>query len=613
MKPAKIILIITGTVVTLIIATLIYVTSVMDPNDYKQSIISQAKEKAGLDVKIDGNIQWRFLPNIGITVGHSSVDNPSGFGGGTMLEFNKIDVDIAFWPLLSKKVKVGVITVDGFKANLVTNAKGVSNLDSLNSAKADAPQQQPTVKPSAIKKDSTIPDLDVLGIRLVHANISIKNQQLKTQQSLSKLQFSLGHLSLGNDVPLQFSTHIDTGDMVADIQSSGKINIAKTLNQFNLIELNTQIELTGEELLHKRLTLDSHISALMDTDKNLLKFSKLSLSVLGIDLTGTAQVQLDTIPTLDYNVQVGAVDLDKILPAKPQNTATKTAPANTQDLDLSWMKSIHMNGQLGIKSIKVKGLSMINIQVPLQLKNGILKLSGVKADLYQGKLLSNATLNAQTITPSFSNKSELSGVNALPLSRDLLEKELISGIANLSFEIAGTGLDEKNIRAKTQGKGQFSFKNGAIQGVNIAQLIRRAYTTFKGQTLAESNEPNQTDFASLSGSFTLKDGLFNNPDLDLSSPLLRIQGKGDAQIIAETIDYHLTTSIVATLDGQGGKPMTELNNISIPLLIKGTFQEPKFSLDMKSLFNQQVKEKVDANKEKVKDKLKNKIKGLLGG
>ncbi len=131
---------------------------------------------------------------------------------------------------------------------------------------------------------------------------------------------------------------------------------------------------------------------------------------------------------------------------------------------------------------------------------------------------------------------------------------------NMSTEINGRGLDDKSIRKNSKGSGQFAFTDGAIHGVNVADLIRTTYAKVKGQTIEASGEPNQTDFASFTGSFNLNNGLVKKSDLKLLSPLLKVSGTGKANII-----------------------------------------DPKISLDMKDLFEDKLIDKV---KDTIKDKLK---------
>ncbi len=92
----------------------------------------------------------------------------------------------------------------------------------------------------------------------------------------------------------------------------------------------------------------------------------------------------------------------------------------------------------------------------------------------------------------------------------------------------------------------------------------------------------KTDFTALGGSFTIREGVVDNQDLSMMSPLLRIRGAGRANLRSETVDYGLKVSVVGSLEGQGGDAASDLRGLTIPLRVKGSLLDPKFSLDFES-------------------------------
>ncbi|MEC9313388.1 MAG: AsmA-like C-terminal region-containing protein, partial [Pseudomonadota bacterium] len=147
-----------------------------------------------------------------------------------------------------------------------------------------------------------------------------------------------------------------------------------------------------------------------------------------------------------------------------------------------------------------------------------------------------------------------------------------------------------------------------------ADAIRKAKAALSGQKPAESDAPVQTDFSTLSGTFTANKGVIDNQDLALKSPLLRINGAGQASLPKETIDYSLKVAVVGTIAGQGGKELAELKGLTIPVKITGTFNNPKPSVDLASMVKDKAKEELKGKaEEKLKEKLGDDLGGLLGG
>jgi AsmA protein len=119
----------------------------------------------------------------------------------------------------------------------------------------------------------------------------------------------------------------------------------------------------------------------------------------------------------------------------------------------------------------------------------------------------------------------------------------------------------------------------------------------------------------MQGTATVSNGLVRNDDLLLLSPLLRISGKGQVSLPAETIDYTLTTKLVGSLEGQGGKSLEELKGVSIPVRVGGTFSKPTYVPDLGAALSDAAKarleEKVEEQKQKLEEKLGDELQDKL--
>ena len=230
--------------------------------------------------------------------------------------------------------------------------------------------------------------------------------------------------------------------------------------------------------------------------------------------------------------------------------------------------------------------------------------------MYEGQYQGNVGLDARGKTLKLSLNESLKGVKVGPLLKDLTGDDKLSGMANATAKLTGNGATVSQIKQTLSGNGNFSFSDGAVKGINIAESIRKAKATLKGETLPASDAPLQTDFSNLSGSFTATNGIIDNQDLLAMSPLLRINGAGKIDLPKEGIDYGLKVSIVETSTGQGGKALADLKGLTIPVKITGTFSNPKPTVDLASMLKERATDEVKA---KVADKLKDKLGGDLGG
>jgi len=599
MNSKKIILILLAGFLTLVVVAFAYILIGINPNDYKPEIVDQVKTNTGRELVIDGDIEWSILPSIGLKLGKIRINSPEGFPEQPLMQLDAANIDLAFWPLLSKKIEIGMISVENLSLFIHTRKDGVSNLDQ----KEDIKKALEEAKQDSAEAQSDMPGikgLTIKGIQVLDANVVIEDLAAETKQTIGPVNFTLGQLELGKEVPISLSIKADTGDVKVSVDSKGQIRIGKELKQFEMIDLNTAITASGESLPDKQVDIQHQMSGNYNLTQQTATLDSMTLSLLDMVFKGKLQAKLAGKPDISYELTSGAIDLDALLAKLPQQPEQKETVA-AQPIDLSWMNDFNVKGLVAAESIKVSNLTVSDIKLPMNLKDGKLNLSGIKANLYEGNMLADASLDGRSKTPKYSFKSSLKNVQALPLVKDLTEKELVSGMAEISLDIKGSGLDDLSLRKNSNGNGAFSFTEGAIHGVNVAELIRTTYAKIKGQTVTPSDEPQKTDFASFTGSFTLGQGVVKNSDLKLLSPLLRVSGNGSADIVEETLSYKLNTAIVGSLEGQGGKPIADLKNVTIPLRIKGKMADPDISLEMDKILKDSVKKKA---KKKLKDKLK---------
>jgi AsmA protein len=89
------------------------------------------------------------------------------------------------------------------------------------------------------------------------------------------------------------------------------------------------------------------------------------------------------------------------------------------------------------------------------------------------------------------------------------------------------------------GNGSFNIANGAIRGVNLVGMAQTALSTLtRGASTGE-----ETAFGSLTGTFTIGNGIVRNNDLRLSSGVAPVEGAGTINLPEETVDYRLTVQI----------------------------------------------------------------------
>ncbi len=330
-------------------------------------------------------------------------------------------------------------------------------------------------------------------------------------------------------------------------------------------------------------------------------------------LNGSVRVDQFDKPAIGFKLQADQIDLDRYLPppseeaGKAAATPAAAAAGGAGMLPVDTLRGLNLNGTLKLASLKAYNLSSTDIEFTVKAKDGLLRISPAGAKMYGGQYRGDITLDARKDTPVLSLNETISGVQAGPLLKDLTGDDKLLGTADLQARLSGRGNSPEQLRQTLDGNASFSFKEGAVKGVNIASLIRNAQAKLKGQPAPTDTLPNQTDFAELRGTATVTNGVVRNNDLSLKSPLLRVTGEGEVSLPQETIDYLLTTKIVGSIEGQGGKGLGELKGVAIPVRIGGTFSKPSYTPDVGAALSEAAKAKVEEKVEEKKEELKQKV------
>jgi AsmA protein len=325
-------------------------------------------------------------------------------------------------------------------------------------------------------------------------------------------------------------------------------------------------------------------------------------------------------PALELNLTLDQLDLNRYL-AKPgagqekkplasaagaaDGTATEADPV----LDLSALKVVRSTGSLAFGQVKWRELQAGNLKLAWAQNHDKLDLSSISANLYGGKLDGSASVTLAG-NQEYRVKQNLAGVALGPLLKDALGKAPVDGKGSVTLDLTSRGQRASQLKQALAGKVTLLVQEGAVKGVNLAHIIKQARAKLGGEAgSGVANQDDKTEFSELSGSFNITGGVAHNDDLAAKSPLFRLSGNGDIDLVKNRLDYLVKPTVVATLQGQGGPELQALKGLTVPVRLSGPFDNIGWKIDVKGLLGDTVKQKVETQ---VQDKLKDALKGLLG-
>lgn len=336
------------------------------------------------------------------------------------------------------------------------------------------------------------------------------------------------------------------------------------------------------------------------------KFDETALSA-EFDVRGFAPAKLS------FEASADKLNLDRYFPPpKPGPGNDSADPKDDPKIDLSALKDLNLSGEARVGQLQMRGIRTQNLRVVLRAANGRLAVAPLTAALYGGSVDASAFAQADN---RMGLDAKLLGVNIEPLLRDALDKDLLAGRGNMTLDVTTAGATIGALKRGLNGSGAIALRDGAIKGFNVAQALRSAKSLLAGGgTETKTGSPaEKTDFSELTASFTVKNGIAHSDDLDLRSPLVRVGGAGQVDLVAGTLDYTVRASVVGTLKGQDGRDINELRGVTVPVKLAGPFEKVAYSIDWGSVAKDALRSQTTEQlKGKLQPKAQDLLKGLLG-
>jgi AsmA protein len=473
-------------------------------------------------------------------------------------------------------------------------------------------------------------DLDAKGAAVGIENLVVKasgdaNANLGAQEFGAK-RFSL--TASGTQGSNKFDVKFDApslsltkdkvaGDLVlaanlAQPEQSFKVKLATPVSgnveaqQFNLSNLTLAINATGDKLPNKSVSSEMKGNVKLDIKKQDVALN-LAGGLLQSQVKADVAVKNFAAPAIRFNVDVDQFDADIYLPKKTEGGAPATgkqAAAPEQPFDLSGLQKLDLDGSLKVGSLKAANVKTTQLRVDVKAHKGVVNVNPLSANLYQGTLNSNVTVNAAQATPSFAVNAALNGVNIRPLAKDAANLDMLEGRGNVTMNLNTQGNLVSTLKKRLNGTLALNLADGAIKGINLQKLVQSVQSLGKGASIQTMgvNKDEKTPFSEFKATFKVVNGVAHNDDLSVKAPLLRLAGNGNIDIGNDSMDYTAKATVAKT---EGGGSAT------LPVHLSGPFTDLKYTVDFGAMLGDIAKQKVKEQTEKVKEEAKQKLQEQL--
>lgn len=617
-------------VVVLLIAAGV-VISLIPLDSYKGEIQARVKEQTGRDLRIDGDISLSVFPPLAVSVENVGFANAPGASTPEMATIERLDIALQILPLLSGEVAIDRFVLERPVINLEVDEQGRPNwqLQTAETAPAPAPSGEGGGDAGG---GPGVSELSLGDVRLVDGTLNYVNRQNGQEVTVSDINAELSLPSLSSPFAAHGSAVWNGETINLEVSAANP----RALMAGETTEVTMKVEAkpvtftfdgaarnAAELGLQGALALDvPSIRALAAWTGNPLELpgeglgpfnvagqlemigAKIALSQVKLkldEITGEGLLAIDATgakPMIKAELAVDQLNVNPYLPPEapePQaGTGGQAGDAgggagggagewSDEPIDVSALGALNADLAFDANGIQYRDVKIGKSRLTVVLQDSKLTADLVEMQLYDGTGRGKLMVDGSRAKPAIAADFDLANFQAEPFLKDLAKFDRLLGTADSKLSVTASGASQRELISNLAGNGSMMFRDGAIRGINIAAVVRNISTAALDRPFDDAEK---TDFAELSGTFTIDKGIVSNKDLSMIAPLVRMTGEGKVSLPQRTVDYLVKPKLVASIEGQGGT--ADAAGVAVPIKVTGPWSDISYRPDLESLLKEQV-------------------------
>ncbi|MBY8933672.1 hypothetical protein PS619_04223 [Pseudomonas fluorescens] len=722
----------------IIVAAGFALTHLFDPNDYKDEIRQIARDKAHIELTLNGDIGWSLFPWLGLELHEASVAtliNPTE----PYADLQMLGLSVRVLPLLRREVQMSDVRVEGLNLRLKRDKNGHGNWEDIGKVPtAAAPAGTPAPASTATAEAPAQPEKPPQPIRLDIDSLTVNNARVEYNDELTGKQFSAESIQLSTgpvhdstNIPVKATAFLGTNQPVLRVRTelTGELRIERALQRYRFEDMKLSGELAGDPLQGKTMTFAAQGQLSLDKAANVAEWTGIKISANQLRALGELKANdLDKTPQITGGLSIAQFDLakfvdsigqklpamaegslskvelvsrvaatptsiafdninlklddssfsgriavedfakqslrailkadtfnvDRYLPPKSAqaNSATqvrqaevasteadamagagstplpdkpsKTAWSTERLLPVERLAKLDVDADLTFGQLTLDKLPIQNAALKATGQGGLLTLTNLSGELYNGGFAANGTLDVRPSAPVLNLQTRLNRVPVEKILESQGKNPPVKGLVTLTSNVTGSGNSQQALIDTLNGNASFVINNGVLLNANLEQQLCKGIATLNRKTLSGEPRGKDTPFQELKGNLTFRNGVASNPDLKVRIPGMTVNGDGDIDLRVLGMDYRVgiivegDTSAMPDPACQVGEKFV---GVEWPLRCRGPLElgakacrvdNDRLGQVATRLAGDKLSEKIDEKLgDKVSPELKNALKGLF--
>ncbi|AND93441.1 MULTISPECIES: AsmA family protein [Bradyrhizobium] len=561
-----------GAAVAAVVIVIALLLVVGIPSGFLTSTIASRVESAtGYRLSIDGTTRISLWPTLNVTLNDLTLQDPKDRSGITRLTVDSVQADMSLSSVWSGRPKISEL--------IVTRPVLYQPL-----LRERLPNAGTSSKPLALDTDGATID----RVKVTDGEVAFARVRDRVESRISAIN---ADAVVGRDRNVSITGTARVGEHPTKFDIKATTPAPPT----DRPTIPVEFAIDMPDVLKSRLA--GHAEMRLSGD--LVMINGVNGTLGDGAFNGWASVDIASKPLVK-------VDLDfqrLTIPLAKSPDGASGQPWSNAPIDVSGLNYVDAQIRISANDAVIGDARLAPLALDAKLAGGVLKAGTANLGAYGGQVSGEVILDATSGAPSFAMHSDLVGVRALPLLRGLAEFDRIDGKLQAKLALRSAGTSQRALMANMQGTAFVNFQDGAIRGINVAQMIRSLTSgTLSGwQDNQNSSQDQSTDLSQLSASFRIDKGQAVTTDLNLIGPLVRVTGAGTIALDTKMLGFRVEPKLVMTTEGQGRA--SEPVGFGIPVMIQGSWSQPRIYPDMAGMLD---------NPDAAYAKLREMGKGLFG-
>jgi AsmA protein len=557
----------------IIVAALLLVIGI--PSGFLTSEIqARVERETGYRLTIAGSTTIGVWPKLNVTLSDVTLENPGDRDSSNRLTVGSVQADMTLASVWAGRPEITELVI----------ARPVLHVPLLRER---IRQPNPSAKPaSAGEHDGNALAID--RVTVTDGVIAFSNLRDRVEKRIDGIN---ADATIGGDRKIKIAGSARAGERPL------KFEIKAAMPAPPMERQNIPVELTFDA--PGALPAPLSAKAAVRLNGTVVMINGLSGTLGDSAFNGWASVDVASKPLVKLDLDFQRLDVATSKAAGASSPSQASQPWSNASIDLIGLNYVDAQLKVSAAELNIGEARFAPVAIDTALAGGVLKSGFPNFGAYGGQLSGQLTVDASSGNPAYTLSSDLVGVRALPLLRAAAGFDKLDGKMQAKIAVRSTGTSQRAIMSNLDGTVLANFQDGAIRGLNVAQMIRSLTSgTLSGW---QQTREQTTDLTQLSASFRIEKGQAATGDLDLVGPLVKMTGAGTVDLATQTLAFRVEPKLVMTTEGQGrsGDPV----GLGIPVVIDGPWAEPRIYPDMAGILD---------NPDAAYAKLKEMGKGLFG-